>query len=207
MVGVIKNANLSLRERRYLRTRQAIAAAALELFTERGFDAVTVADIAERAEIGRSSFFRYFTDKQEVLFDDDTDLHRMVATAIGRAGADCAPPGASLPAALAVIKEAVVALASAAAAKALHQPERLRLIEATPQLRACGIAKDRAYQDTVVRALCDLGTDQSTATLAACLASACYNAGHREAIDEPARLPGAVRVAFDRLERLGTESS
>ena len=41
--------------------------AAVDLFTEQGYDATTVAQIAERAGITRSTFFRYFSDKREVL--------------------------------------------------------------------------------------------------------------------------------------------
>ena len=42
--------------------------AAMELFTERGYEHVTVAEIAERAGLTKRSFFRYFADKREVLF-------------------------------------------------------------------------------------------------------------------------------------------
>ena len=44
--------------------------AALELFAERGVEATTVAAIAERAGVTERTFFRYFTDKREVLFSD-----------------------------------------------------------------------------------------------------------------------------------------
>ena len=48
--------------------RGRLEQAALELYTERGFDETTVADIAERAGLTERTFFRYFTDKREVLF-------------------------------------------------------------------------------------------------------------------------------------------
>nr|WP_239001050.1 TetR family transcriptional regulator [Jiangella asiatica] len=64
----------TLRDRKQQRTREAIIDAAHALFAERGFDNVTVTDIAERAEVGRSTFFRYFGDKQEVVFGDDGDV-------------------------------------------------------------------------------------------------------------------------------------
>src|SRR2546423_5890370 len=63
-----------LRERKKRRAQEAIVEAAFELFAERGFADVTVADIAERAEVGRTTFFRYFGDKQEVLFDDEQQI-------------------------------------------------------------------------------------------------------------------------------------
>lgn len=59
-----------LRERHMDRTRAAIVDAALELFQEQGFTETTVDAIAERADVGRRTFFRYFPAKESVLFHD-----------------------------------------------------------------------------------------------------------------------------------------
>jgi AcrR family transcriptional regulator len=59
-----------LRERKRQRTRAAIVAAAVKLFQTRGYDATTVADIAEAAEIAPRTFFSYFASKDAVLFPD-----------------------------------------------------------------------------------------------------------------------------------------
>lgn len=55
-------------DRRVRRTRDAIHQALLGLMLEKGYDAVTVADIIERADVGRSTFYTHFTDKQHVLY-------------------------------------------------------------------------------------------------------------------------------------------
>jgi AcrR family transcriptional regulator len=57
-----------LRERKKRATREAIAAAAMELFTERGFDSVTVAEVAEAADVSEKTVFNYFPTKEELVF-------------------------------------------------------------------------------------------------------------------------------------------
>src|SRR5262249_34047933 len=72
---------LPLVERKRRQARQRIIQAARELFLERGFDDVSVGDIAERAEVGRTTFFRHFGDKQEVVFANDQELLDTIAAA------------------------------------------------------------------------------------------------------------------------------
>ncbi|MEV6971224.1 helix-turn-helix domain-containing protein [Hamadaea sp. NPDC051192] len=78
----------TLRERKRARTRQAIIDAATELFSERGYDGTTIADISAAADIGTRTFFSYFASKEELLFPE-ADLR--VAAAI--AAIDNRQPG------------------------------------------------------------------------------------------------------------------
>jgi AcrR family transcriptional regulator len=68
-----------------------LSEAAMELFDERGFEATTVADIAERAGLTKRTFFRYFGDKREVLFSGSEALRTAFVEAIAAAPAE-APP-------------------------------------------------------------------------------------------------------------------
>ena len=58
-----------LREKKAARTRQQIVDAALDLFIQRGFDQTTMEEIAERAEIGSSTLYRYFPSKDQVILE------------------------------------------------------------------------------------------------------------------------------------------
>ena len=71
-----------LRERKKARTRAAISAAALRLFAERGYEAVTIADVAAAAEVGQRTVFRYFGDKDELLFGEDLAFRAALADAL-----------------------------------------------------------------------------------------------------------------------------
>ena len=66
--------SLPLRERKKLRTRRALADAALRLFTEKGFDATTLEDLTEEAEVSRSTFFRFFPAKEAAAIEAEAEL-------------------------------------------------------------------------------------------------------------------------------------
>ena len=73
---------MTLRDRKKIRTRQAIVDAATELFATRGYEGTTVADIAATAEIGTRTFFSYFASKEELLFPQSDARVRAAVDAI-----------------------------------------------------------------------------------------------------------------------------
>ncbi|WP_312030376.1 helix-turn-helix domain-containing protein [Actinomycetospora sp. TBRC 11914] len=70
------------RERRKAATRAAIADAALTLFLERGFDDVTVTEIAAAADVAPSTVFSHFPTKEALVFDEDTDREAALVRAV-----------------------------------------------------------------------------------------------------------------------------
>jgi AcrR family transcriptional regulator len=65
--------------------RNRLVVAAVNLFSEQGYDATTVAEIAERAGVTKSTFFRHFPDKRELLAAGQEELSRLLAEGIAEA--------------------------------------------------------------------------------------------------------------------------
>ncbi|MFF9027798.1 TetR/AcrR family transcriptional regulator [Streptomyces iakyrus] len=62
---------LGLRERKKIKTRQAIRTATYALIEEQGYDATTIEQIADRAEVSPSTVFRYFPTKEDIVVTDE----------------------------------------------------------------------------------------------------------------------------------------
>ena len=71
--------------------RERLVLAAVDLFAEQGYDATTVAQIAERAGVTKSTFFRYFPDKHELLMAGQQTLSRLLAEGIADAPESATP--------------------------------------------------------------------------------------------------------------------
>jgi AcrR family transcriptional regulator len=80
-----------LRSRKRLATRQGISNVATRLFIERGFDHVTVDEIAAAADVGRMTVFNYFPRKEDMFFDLDEEGREMLREALRQRDPSVAP--------------------------------------------------------------------------------------------------------------------
>jgi AcrR family transcriptional regulator len=194
---------LPLVERKRRQARQRIIQAAQELFLERGFDEVSVGDIAERAEVGRTTFFRHFGDKQEVVFANEQELLDTIA-AVGQA--DDTPAPRSTSEAVEQLSPLLLALCAQATADPEAYTRHFELIEQHPELRDRDAAKARQVADKLSELLIRRGADKATAVLAAQIALACYQTARRLGND-PRTLVDETQGALRRALALGTGAS
>jgi AcrR family transcriptional regulator len=135
----------SLRERMRLQTRETIAAAALDLFAGRGFESVTVAEVATRAGVSEKTVFNHFGTKEELLFDQAAAIESILVQVVrGR------PEGTSLV-------EALRAFAAGAAGSAANEREALfaEVVTRSPALVAHLRAIFCRYEEALRGALLD----------------------------------------------------
>jgi AcrR family transcriptional regulator len=72
-------------DRRVRRTRRTLHEAFIELVLERGYERITVQDILDRADVGRSTFYAHFRDKEALLLTSFDDMREQLRTEIGAA--------------------------------------------------------------------------------------------------------------------------
>lgn len=184
-----------LRERKKRRAQEAIVDAAFALFAERGFAEVTVTEIAERAEVGRTTFFRYFGDKQEVLFAEEQNLIDELLRPAGEAPAT-AP---TFREALDQVRLAVNAACDLVTADEQRYRLHEELVAANPELHDRSERKLLHLTEAMATTLRAQGLAAREATMAAHVGLACFRAGKVTAGPDPAALKPAVDAAFDAL--------
>jgi AcrR family transcriptional regulator len=139
--------------------RGRLGQAAFELFTERGFEQVTVAEIAERAGLTERTFFRYFADKREVLFAGAEGFQDLFVSGVADAPDSAAP------------MDAVAGALSAAAAMFMAHEDGVRrrsaIIAAHPDLRERELVKLSTVAAAVADALRRRGVTDPAASLTA----------------------------------------
>lgn len=167
--------------------------AAYDLYLERGFEAVTVAEIAARAGLTKRTFFRYFTDKREVLFSGAAAFQDAVVSAV-IAAPDAAAPIDAVVAGLAVGGTALTELGEGAR-------QRQRLIDTSTDLREREMIKMAALTVAISDALQQRGVPASPAGLTAQAGVAVFTtAFDRWARSEgPVEFPPLMHRALDEL--------
>jgi AcrR family transcriptional regulator len=130
-----------LRERRKKLTAEELEAAAFRLFGERGFDAVTVDDIAVEADVSRRTFFRYFASKEDVLLADHFVQLRRLREAIAARPLD--------EPIVTALRNALLSLTSDFEERKEKIILRGRLMRDTPSLQARSLVHQKLWEDAM----------------------------------------------------------
>jgi len=187
-----------LRERHRKRTAADLEEAALALFCTKGFDAVTIDDIAAAADVSRRTFFRYFASKEDVILSDHPKRLDELHAALNRRPAD--------EPALTALRHAILSLAGSYEEQRDHMLARFRLVTDTPALEARSLCLQRNWETSVTAMLAERmgvdpakdlrpGTVAATTMAAMRVATANWLAGGGQG-----DLPAIVAAALDLLD-------
>src|SRR5436305_7665956 len=187
-----------LRERHRKRTAADLEAAALDLFCERGFDAVTIDDIAAAADVSRRTFFRYFASKEDVILSDHPKRLDELQAALDRRPAE--------EPALTALRHAIMSLVTTYEEQREHMLRRFRLMTTTPSLEARSLCLQRNWETSVTAMLAArMGVDPAKDLRPGVVAATAMAAMRVATANWLARggrgdLPATVAAALDLLD-------
>jgi AcrR family transcriptional regulator len=193
-----------LRERRKQETRRAISDVATEMFVTRGFDEVTISQVAEAAGVSKMTVTNYFPRKEDLVFDRADAITRHLADVVSTRR-----PGESMLAA--IRRDYAEAAARADVTLGLSSPEFARMITSSPALASRGLEmlyqREQALGDAIAA---ETGTDNPAQRLIAAILCSVHRvlfaeASRRSMAGEPRPQTCAVLAeeatrAFDLLE-------
>ncbi len=175
--------------------RGRLISAAMELFADAGFEQTTVVDIAERAGVTERTFFRYFADKREVLFDSSNELQTVVVDAV-----------TSAPATMAPVDVVVGAFESAAVLldnRRDYASQRAVTIAANPGLQERDLLKLASLGAAAAAALRARGVTEPAASLSAETGVTVFRVGFERWVSTSSGdLARCIRETLDELKAL-----
>lgn len=177
------------RERKKAATRAAIADAALRLFLDRGYDQVSVKDVADAADVAVTTLFQHFPGKEALVFDQDEDREAALVAAVTDR-----PAGQSVLDALQTYYEGSRALTLDPALR-----EFLQLIRITPPLREYARRMWTRHETSLARAIAT-----STGAPGDDIGAAALARFALEALDLAGEQPDPRRALTDTFTRLRT---
>jgi len=174
--------------------RGRLEEAALDLYTERGFDETTVAEIAQRAGLTERTFFRHFADKREVLFGGQDALLELFVGRVVDAPQSMPP--------LEAVGAALMAVGQFFEGRHKHARRRQAVIAANPRLQERELIKLSAIASGLAEALARRGVAESAAKLTAEAGVAVFKVAFERWIGDGRRdqLPHFIRESLDELK-------
>ena len=181
--------------------RERLVVAAVDLFTEQGYDATTVAQIAERAGVTKSTLFRYFPDKREILVAGQETLSTLLTEGIAAAPAGATP-----------LQAVVVGLERVSDAMGQMNrdlgPRMKAAIAASSELQERDALKSVGLVAAMTSALIERGVPDPTAHLAAELGVLAFKRGYtRWSIDDHDSEHDLAHYMLGALEELRAASA
>ncbi|MEU0791843.1 TetR family transcriptional regulator [Amycolatopsis sp. NPDC005961] len=146
--------------------------AAMELFEEQGFEETTAVQIAKRARVTARTFFRYFPDKEEILFADAHVLDEALVQEL-RQTPDLTNP-------LEAVTRTLAGYDWEKLGSRDIQHRRAQMIAANPRLLERDLIKQHQMADGFRRVLCERGIDPDIAELAAGTGSQIFRTAYRK---------------------------
>ncbi|HJP76873.1 MAG TPA: helix-turn-helix domain-containing protein [Pseudonocardiaceae bacterium] len=179
--------------------RERLVRAAVDLFSEQGYDNTTVVQIAERAGLTKSTFFRHFPDKREVLSAGQEAFSALLTEGIATAP-DSATPLEAVAAALDSVGTVMVQ------ERRDLGPKLTAVVAGSPELRERNALKRARLAEAMAGALRQRGVADPVASVAAELGVLAFDRGYDRWVDPSNELPFAevARAALDELRAAAT---
>jgi AcrR family transcriptional regulator len=173
--------------------RGRLELAGLELYSERGFEQTTVAEIAKRAGLTERTFFRHFADKREVLFSGASSLQELLVTTVANAPASTSPMDA--------VAGAILAAAARLGERPDYARKRQAVIAANPELQERELIKLASLGAALAVELRRRGVSEPAASLSAEAGIAIFKVAFEGWVEEAneREFPLLIRESLDEL--------